>query len=144
MALREHEGELHGDGPDDTREMLAEYSRVNYPVELFVDCVCVCGNRKLLLQVCTEEGVAVRTCLSCGEQHVMFDGGNYLEDADLADAECLCGGDELEITAGVALYSNEQSVRWLYVGGRCPECGRIACYGDWKNEADLKGFLERA
>lgn len=144
MAVREHNGEMYGDSSEDTRAFLLEYASNNFLPELFVEPVCECGHRTLLLQVCTFAGVAVRTCLECGEDHTMFDGASYLNEAELLHAVCVCENEEFEITAGIALYSDKSSVRWLYVGGRCVACNRLACYGDWKNEADLPGFLEKA
>jgi hypothetical protein len=136
MALTQRGEDKYGDCPADSRDMLARYSQNNYPATHFSDAVCPCAHRRFLLEIDEDAGVAVRVCDSCESRHVMFDGEDYLEDADLNDCQCACGGFVFEITAGIALYRNSDDVRWLYIAGRCPTCGRIACYGDWKNEAD--------
>jgi hypothetical protein len=85
-----------------------------------------------------DEGVAGRVCVACGDQHVMADGEDYLEEAELERCQCVCGKEVFEITAGVALYRDAaeltDDVRWLYIGCRCAGCGLVGCYGDWKNE----------
>jgi hypothetical protein len=90
------------------------------------------------------EGAAVRICNSCGDEHAIGDSDEYLDGADLQDYECNCGEEALEITVGVALYEGSDDVRWIYVGCRCPACGLIGCYGDWKNESiDYRTLLAR-
>jgi hypothetical protein len=76
--------------------------------------------------------------------HPIGDSAEYLDDAQLEECECPCGHGSFEITAGVSLYKSSEDVRWFYLGCRCPVCGLIACYGDWKNEfEDYRKLLSR-
>jgi hypothetical protein len=76
----------------------------------------------------------VRVCGTCGDDHAIGDSDEFLDEAELEEKECLCESPLFELTIGVALYADSNDVRWLYVGARCPACGVLGCYGDWKNE----------
>lgn len=86
------------------------------------------------------EGAAVRVCVGCKAEHPIGDSDGCLEEAELGEYACPCGGEEFEITVGVSLYADSEDVRWLYLGCRCPKCGLAAVYGDWKNE--FNGYQE--
>lgn len=76
----------------------------------------------------------------CGDEHPIGGSAEFLVDAELKECECPCGHDCFEITAGVSLYEGSEDVRWLYLGCRCPACGLIARYCDWKKE--YEGYRE--
>jgi Zn ribbon nucleic-acid-binding protein len=144
MALVKRGKYWYGDEQADIRAELLRYSRDGYPAEHFADAICACGTRIFRLQLDEEAGVAVRTCAACGHDHSIGDSADFLDEAELEQPECLCGGSEFEITVGVALYDDGEAVKWLYLGCRCPSCGCTGCYGDWKNEyEDYREFLTR-
>ncbi|MBY0397376.1 MAG: hypothetical protein K2X91_13055 [Thermoleophilia bacterium] len=145
MALAKRGGHWYGDEPADILAELLRYSlRNGYAVHHFADAVCRCGSQHFRLKLDDNEGVAVRTCVTCGSEHPIGDSGEYLADAELEECECPCGGDSFEISAGVSLYEGTEDVRWLYVGCRCPACGLVACYGDWKiGGGDYRDLLGR-
>ena len=145
MALRKRGKHWYGDGPADIRGELTRYSTKNeYPAEHFADAVCGCGGRQFRLRIDDTEGAAVRICDGCGTEHPIGDSAEYLDDAELEECECPCGGSAFQITAGVALYDGSSDVRWFYLGCRCPACGLTACYGDWKSESgDYRELLRR-
>lgn len=125
----------YGDSQADIRTEVLRYSKVHgYPASHFADAICACGGRQFQLSLDENEGAAVRRCAACGNTHPIGDSCAYLADAALEECGCPCGNDDLEITAGVALYPDAGDVRWLYLGCRCPRCGLAAVYGDWKNE----------
>jgi len=127
----------YGDNQADIRTEIARYSKRNtYVATAFADAVCACGGRLFALLLDDEAGVAVRRCVACSASHPMADGAEFLEDATLEECACPCEAERFELTVGVALYAESQAVRWLYVGCRCPACGLVAVYGDWKNEHD--------
>ena len=144
MALHEKGQYRYGDSQEDIRAELTKYSQDNgYSIDHFADAKCSCGNRAFRLLIDAEEGAAVRYCKVCGTEHPIGDSAEYLEDAELGEAECSCGSNTFEITGGVALYGGTQDVKWFYLGCRCVECGLTACFGDWKNEyIGYKEFLE--
>ncbi|MFN3653602.1 MAG: hypothetical protein ACK47B_28825 [Armatimonadota bacterium] len=135
MALRQRGEYSYGDAQADIRTYLLEYSDANaYVAEHFADAKCNCSGGRFRLLVDENVGAAVRICAVCRHEHPIGDSEDYLEEADLEEAECLCGTEEFEITVGVALYRESEDVKWLYLGLRCPKCRLVGCYGDWKNE----------
>ena len=135
MALKKRGKYSYGDSQPDIRAEVLRYGKKNaYHAHHFADCLCACGGKRLRLSLDDTEGAAVRTCVGCNSEHPIGDSDEYLEDADLEECACPCGGEEFEITVGVSLYEGSEDVRWLYAGCRCPACGLTAVYGDWKNE----------
>jgi hypothetical protein len=141
MALEMREGYGYGDQQADIREELLRYSKLNgYVAHHFADAICKCGGKLFRLSVDDTEGAAVRKCCDCEIEHPIGDSDEFLDEAELEECACPCGGDNLEITVGVSLYADSDDVRWLYLGCRCPRCGLTAVYGDWKNE--FNGYRE--
>ena len=141
MTLKTQGEFRYGDSQSDIREELLRYSKLNaYVADHFADAVCKCGGRLFRLSLDDREGAAVRTCSGCETEHLLADSDEYLDEAELEDCACPCGGEDFEITVGVSLYEDSEDVRWLYLGCRCPECGLTAVYGDWKNE--FTGYQE--
>lgn len=145
MATRKKGAHHYGDTQLDLREEIARYSAKNgYPVAHFADAVCPCGGTRFGLSLDENEGAAVRRCAGCKAEHPIGDSAEFLDGAELEECACPCGTEEFEITVGVALYEDSEDVRWLYVGCRCPACGLVAVYGDWKNEfEDYRALLAR-
>ena len=135
MALRKRGKHRYGDGRVDIREEIARDAKRNgYPAAHFADAACRCGGGTFRLFLDDDAGAAVRRCAACSAEHPIGDSGEYLADAELAECACPCGGAAFEVAVGVSLYEGSEDVRWLYVGCRCPACGLVAVYGDWKNE----------
>ena len=76
----------------------------------------------------------MRTCTSCKSTHAIGDSADFLTEATLDECQCPCGEESFQITGAVSLYPDSDDVRWIYLGCRCPKCGLVAIYGDWKNE----------
>ncbi len=135
MALKKRGQYHYGDSQADIRAELLRYSKKNaYLVHHFADAACKCSSKLFRLALDDNEGAAVRICVDCKAEHPIGDSDEYLEDAELGECACPCGGEEFEITVGVSLYKDSEDVRWFYLGCRCPKCGLTAVYGDWKNE----------
>ena len=135
MTVRKKGRYWYADSQPEIRDVLVGYSTKNgYPATHFKDATCVCGGKLFKLSLEDDEGAAVRTCPACGHEHPVGDSEEYLEEATLGECDCLCGGRLFEITVGVALHEDNEDVRWIYIGCRCPECGITGSYGDWKNE----------
>ena len=135
MTVVKRGNHRYGDRQSDIRTELLRYSELNgYPTHHFADAKCKCDGQLFRLALDDTQGAAVRTCVGCKAEHPIGDSEEYLEEAELEECACPCGGEEFEITAGVSLYEDSQDVRWLYLGCRCPKCGLTAAYGDWKNE----------
>jgi hypothetical protein len=145
MALRKRGKYRYGDSQADIRDEVLRYSKTNvYLAHHFADAVCDCGGRAFKVLLDDTEGAAARECVGCGHQHPIGDSEEYLDDAELGECTCPCGGVAFEVTAGVSLYEGSKDVRWFYLGFRCPACGLTAVYGDWKCEAgNYRKLLKR-
>jgi hypothetical protein len=141
VALKKRGKYRYGDSQADIRAELFRYSKKNeYLAHHFADATCKCGGKLFGLALDDNEGAAVRICVTCKTEHPIGDSDELLEEAELGECACPCGGEAFEITIGVSLYKDSDDVRWLYVGCRCPKCGLTAVYGDWKNE--FNGYQE--
>ena len=136
MALRKRGKWRYGDSQADIRAEILRYSKgVKYLAQHFADAVCVCGGKAFLLCLDDNACVATRVCIACdADAHPIGDSDEYLDGAEEEECARPCGEEVFEITVGVSLYPDTEDVRWLYIGCRCPKCGRTAIYGDWKNE----------
>jgi hypothetical protein len=141
MALRKRGKWRYGNGRADIRTEIERYSKgVEYSAHHFADAVCKCGGTVFRLSLDDDAGVAIRSCVSCEAEHPIGDSDEFMEDAEPEECACPCGGEGFEITVGVSLYEENEDVRWLYLGCRCPACALTAVYGDWKNE--FNGYRE--
>jgi hypothetical protein len=143
MALHKRGKYWYGDAQDDLHPELLRYSKVNgYVVDHYADAVCTCGGQRFWVGFDEVQGAAVRVCTACEKEHPIGDSADYLDEAELQGAECVCGAHAFEITVGVSLYRESEDVRWLYLGLRCVQCGLLGCYADWKNEyIDYRALL---
>lgn len=116
----------------DIDEYLAAYSAAEYPTERVIQIKCVnCGADTFTVRVDDEEGCAERTCTSCGATSLIFDSQDTIDEAELEDAACPCGGETFNAAAGFAL-RDDGEIRWVYLGLRCTRDGVLGCYSDWK------------
>ena len=135
MGLHKRGKYRYGDGQSDIREEVTRYSKHNaYVAQHFADAACRCGAKVFQLLLDDNEGAAIRRCTACSTEHPIGDSADYLDDAELEECACPCGAEDFEITVGVSRYEESEHVKWLYLGCRCPSCGLVAVYGDWKNE----------
>jgi hypothetical protein len=139
MTLTRRGTSSYGTEQADIADEITRYSRrAGYRAEHFAQAVCACGGTTFHLALDDNEGAAMRRCSGCAVEHPIGDSDQFLEDAELEECACPCGGEVFEITVGVSLYEGSEDVRWLYLGCRCPACQLTAVYGDWKNE--FNGF----
>lgn len=140
MTLTKRGTYWYGDDHADIRTELTRYSELNgYAVDNFADIKCQCDNDSFFFFTDESAGVAVRRCTQCGVEHLMGDSADYAAEAEVEQHECVCEVNLFQITAGIHRYRNQDDtlsndVRWLYLGCRCPSCGLVGCYADWKNE----------
>ncbi len=124
------------------KSQIMEYSTANgYVAEHFAIPECGCGRRTFTVLMNEEEGVAVRICGACEEEHGIGDSDDFIDGVnELHPLQCTCESDQFEIMAAVALYADSEDVRWFYLGCECVECGLSGVYGDWKSE--FTGYRE--
>lgn len=145
MTLTRKGKHWYGSEDQDIRAAIQRFSEGNgYPATEYRASVCVCGSTLFRLFDDEDVGVARRDCVRCGQPHLMGDGAEYVEKAELEAHECLCGAEALAIQSGVALYPDSRDVRWLYIGCRCPQCQLVGVYAEWKwGAGDADAFMAR-
>ncbi|MET8308939.1 hypothetical protein [Micromonospora sp. NPDC005173] len=56
---------------------------------------------------------------------------DHLEDAELEECACPCGGETFTVGVGYAM-NTANEVRWISLGLRCVADGTLGVYTDWK------------
>lgn len=93
---------------------------------------CTCGGERFRVQTDDSEGVAQRTCVACGTEHLLCDSAEYWDDASPEPCLCTCARDVFRVAVGFAIHDAvDQDVRWIYIGLRCEHCGLGGVYADW-------------
>ena len=143
MTLTKRGKYWFGETAEDVRGEMVRYSTANaYPAVRFAGSVCSCGGIHFRLETDEDDGLARRTCIGCGNTHLMGDSAEYADDAHPEGHECVCGNDVFALESGVALYDGSNDVRWYYIGCRCSQCRLVGVFADWKCEAgDADEFL---
>ena len=121
-----------GTEPADIDDYLTAFTADGYPATRVVHSVCAeCQGQTFRIRVDDEEGCAERTCAKCGASQLLLDSQDALDDAELEDAECPCGGDVFNVAVGFA-FRTDEDIRWVYLGLRCANDGVLGVYTDWK------------
>lgn len=127
-------------------DKMGDYSQGSYPIEHMADSVCVaCAGRIFSVLFDETQGISLRLCKDCGDEHWMGDSAEYIDEVEELDpAVCTCGHESFQVTVGVALYQGSKDVKWVYLGCACEACGLGGVYADWKNEfPDYNTYLQR-
>ncbi|MCE9670018.1 hypothetical protein LY474_19655 [Myxococcus stipitatus] len=133
MALTRKGEYFHGDSRVDLRPFLERFSAEGpYAVDRMEALLCECGAEVLELLIDDVEGVGAQRCPRCSLVVALGDCEEFLDQAAPLRCECPCGGAVFELLTGVSFYAGTTDSRWFYVAGRCPNCGLVGCYGDWK------------
>lgn len=116
----------------DIEEYLGAFSASNYPVARIVHARCAkCDGSVFSIRIDDDEGCAQRTCVNCGDHHLMLDSNESIEDANLDDAACPCGNESFEAAVGFA-HTGSGDIKWVYLGLRCTADDVLGVYTDWK------------
>jgi hypothetical protein len=122
-----------GSAPEDVGEYLQALSSSSYPASEFRLCRCQCGGVTFRLEVEQDEGVAKRACANCGAEHLICDSAdNYEEGMKLRKFKCVCKTALANVGVSFSLHEGGQSIRWLWVGHRCVQCGVLGSIVEWK------------
>jgi hypothetical protein len=145
MAIDESGKWWTGTAPDDVRGYLEAYAEDGYQVHDFRLARCPCGCVEFRLEADDNEGVARRTCTSCGEIRFIADSAEYWSDAEPEVWKCVeCSSETTNVGVGFSLYEDNRGIRWLFVGVRCARCGILGCFAEWKVGTDDPSIMERA
>jgi hypothetical protein len=133
MAIDKSKKWWTGDEPDDLREYLGLFSEDSYPITEFRLATCTCGCKEFSLDADAEEGAARRVCKSCASRRFICDSAEFWEGSEPEGWKCIkCKSRHTNIGVGFSLYHNGEDIRWMYIGVRCPACGILGCFADWK------------
>lgn len=114
----------------DLDAFLAEFSADAYPVSIVTHASCEqCEHTVFAVLLDDDEGAVDRICANCAADVLMLDSADSIEEADLGEAVCPCGGDRFEVAVGFALRP-DGDVQWLYVALRCIADGTLGVYVD--------------
>ncbi len=123
-----------GSTPEDVDEYLQALSSGSNAVSDFRLSRCACGGNAFRLEVECDEGIAKRTCASCGMEHLIGDSAeNFEPRMRLKKFKCICKKSDIaNVGVGFSRYERSEGVRWLWVGHRCVRCGVLGSMVDWK------------
>ena len=121
----------HGDCVDDIDEYLKEYSEVAAIDVKPVFCH-TCGSNDLNLRIDYDEEVIQIICPKCGYEKIILDCEDAWEDATPRLIKCMeCKGKDHNVKVGF-VHRDNGSVKWVYIGSRCTNCGLLGSHLDWK------------
>ncbi len=121
-----------GDGPEDIDQWLRLYTEEEGLEVRPVVCHS-CGGDAFEVRCDANEGVIQVKCAQCGMKKILLDGEEYWEDARPRLKKCpVCkSGKTYNVRVGFLRRENG-SVRWVYIGERCTNCGTLGSFLDWK------------
>ena len=132
-----------GSEPEDIRGFLEGYAPEGYEVHRFCLARCDCGSVEFHLEADDDEGVAKRRCGRCDTEHFICDSAEYWDEAQPEQCRCAeCACDVMNVGVGFSQYPDSTtSIRWLYVGVRCANCGVLGCFAGWKVALDDVAYM---
>jgi len=68
-------------------------------------------------------------CTECDEGISVADSADYME--EIVQNTCVCESEKFYIMLAKAYYEDSADVRWVYIGGMCPNCRLAGVYVDW-------------
>lgn len=143
MAITQKGDYYYGDNVADLKILLGEYSEQNeLSATEFEQSVCVCGGKKFVLSTDERQGVALRCCTTCKEEHIIIDDENMATKARPEEHGCLCEKQAFFLVSAIATDAHDsKKATWYYQGAMCPSCRLIGVYADWKCSGDVKQLL---
>lgn len=129
-----------GSDPDDIRNYLAAYTEAEgtHPTTSFRALRCPCGSDRFDLQRIVD--ITRRTCAECRQSaYICRDPEDWEAAEDQGEPiepyDCVaCHSSGANVAIGFSHFGNleSDSVKWLYVGVRCVNCGILGCFNDCK------------
>jgi hypothetical protein len=122
----------HHTGDGELAAYIREYQGGGQAVSHVKDLVCArCRGTVFLLSVDDDEGCVVATCRKCLAGRPIADSAERLQDADIGECDCVCGGDTFAVAVGFAADQGGE-VSWVTVGLRCLTDDVLGVIADWK------------
>jgi hypothetical protein len=148
MALRKRGTWWHADGADDLGEYLLKHVLGRHKKSLahhVTHARCACGGTVFDLFTDATDRI-MRTCASCKADHPICDLDRTFDPDSAGEIVCSCMYSRCEVAVGFgfsvpktaktktkvnAAAQSEPEMKYLYVAGRCVECGLCGVYTEW-------------
>lgn len=131
-----------GDSADDIDEYLKEYSEDDSIDVRPVICHS-CGSDTFYLRVDQDEDAIQVECSECKCKKILLDCDEVWEDASPRLGKCPVCKSSKEYNVRVGFVRRENgSVKWVYIGNRCTNCGVLGSYLDWKVDYEPTDEME--
>lgn len=122
----------YGDNADDINEYLKEYSECS-SIDIKPVVCRSCGNDALELRVDYNEDAIQVKCSKCGYKKILLDCEEVWQEAKPRLRKCSVCKNSREYNIRVGFIRRENgSVKWVYIGNRCKNCGVLGSYLNWK------------
>ena len=103
-----------------------------------------CGGDSFELRVDQNEGAIQVICTACGTKKILLDCGDIWVDAKPKRKKCSVCKTSKSFNVRVGFVRRENgSVKWVYIGNRCTECGTLGSYLDWKIDYEPTDEMEQ-
>ena len=132
-----------GDSADDINEYLRLYSEDDN-IDVKPVLCHTCGNDAFELRVDQDEDAIQVKCAQCGTKKILLDCEEIWEEAKPKLGKCsVCKtGKQYNVRVGFIRRDNG-SVKWVYIGNRCMNCGTLGSYLDWKIDYEPTDEMEK-
>lgn len=132
-----------GDSAGDISEWLHLYAEEDALDVKPVMCHA-CGGDSFELRVDQNEGAIQVICTACGTKKILLDCGDIWADAKPKRKKCSVCKTSKSFNVKVGFVRRENgSVKWVYIGNRCTECGTLGSYLDWKIDYEPTDEMEQ-
>lgn len=113
---------------------IADFLKGHWPGSIgrVLFCKCDCRSEHFYLSSDENEGVAIRICAVCGNEHFIWDSEEFWHNAEPGVLECQCRNKVHELAVAVEFeedYPGE--VKRVIIGHRCLRCGLLGSNIDW-------------
>lgn len=131
-----------GQDVEDIIEYINAYSENTIADTKVVNCA-ECGSNIFELRVDTDEGAIQIECSSCKTKKFLLDSEEIWDECEPEKGKCpICKSKNYNIAVGFVRRENG-SVKWVYIGNRCTNCGTLGSYADWKIDYEPTDELEK-
>jgi hypothetical protein len=131
MGITIRAGKLFGRNPHDLERFLIDYAKDAHPLVKFQLVQCRCNSTVFLLR---PENQCLIKCRFCGLRDFIRDHQEYSVETQIESFTCDdCHSEEVNIGIGCSSWDEGYEARWLYLGVRCPRCGRLEYLSGWES-----------
>ncbi len=103
-----------------------------------------CGGKSFELRVDRNEGAIQVKCTACGTKKILLDCDEIWEDASPRLRKCCVCKTSRAFNVRVGFVRRESgSVKWVYIGNRCTNCGTLGSYVDWSVDYEPTDEMEQ-